>query len=771
MSIKIYLLILLCAGILFSGISSAAATGLSVPSTKRISISLNSHWLFKSGDVPDGESDTLNEDGFIPVCLPHANAIVPHRNVDMQLFRKVSWYRRHFTPAPEYRNMRFIILFQGASQVTEVFVNGTSVGKHLGAYTPFSYDITKHLRFGNDNVIAAKVDSREHKEIPPEGKPMDFMLFGGITRDVEMIITGNLHIDWVFASRNKTDENKVDVCYRIGNNDSIDRDYTVEAEVVDAAGKIVATGKSSGSIKADSSMESTFITGAISKLSEWSIENPCLYTLHTRILKDTVVIDEHSEKIGIRSIAFSKTDGKFYLNGKPVKLNGLNRHETFPFIGRAAANRLQKKDADLLKYHLGCNIVRCSHYPQDPEFLERCDEIGLLVIEEIPGWGFVGDSAWRDIAFKNVEEMVIRDRNHPSLISYGVRVNQSPDFHDLYVATNRLARSLDPTRPTHGVRLKGRYSKKEFLEDIWTHNFIIPKEKPDMLPWLITESVGVGCQVHSWDAEEKLIKVMLRFAEVMDSVAMNPYIAGQIGWCAFDYNSPYPTADGTVCYYGASDMYRLPKHGGMFLKSQADPGIDGPIVYIAHTWKKQLTPNNVWVATNCDEVELFVNRKSLGRKKPDQYIHLDHPLAVWKDVRFIPGTIQAVGYIRDSMVAEHVRRTPGRAVALKLIPDDTELIAGGDMTRIVVVAVDRYGQTVPKVNAIVELSVSGAAEFLGQHLITLEDGKTAFFVQTKADQIGTVKCQAKGERLVTATIPLTVKADPQAAVRKKILSQ
>ena len=207
------------------------------------------------------------------------------------------------------------------------------------------------------------------------------------------------------------------------------------------------------------------------------------------MLQDSTVVDECSEKIGLRSLLFSKTDGRFYINGKPLWLRGLNRHETFPFMGRAAANRLQARDADILKYGLGCNIVRCSHYPQDPEFLSRCDEIGLLVLEEIPGWLYVGDTAWQRIALKNVEEMVMRDRNHPSVISYGVRVNESLDVHDLYVKTNRLARTLDPTRPTHGVRVaERRNAQSEFLEDVWAQNFLIPKGKPQPLPWLISQS-------------------------------------------------------------------------------------------------------------------------------------------------------------------------------------------------------------------------------------------------------------------------------------------
>ncbi|MBN2188035.1 MAG: DUF4982 domain-containing protein, partial [Chitinispirillaceae bacterium] len=496
-------------------------------------------------------------------------------------------------------------------------------------------------------------------------------------------------------------------------------------------------------------------------------------TVRTRIMRGSAVIDECFEKIGLRSFSFSKTDGRFSINGRPLRLRGLNRHETFPFMGRAAANRLQAGDADILKYGLGCNIVRCSHYPQDPEFLSRCDEIGLLVLEEIPGWIYVGDAAWQRIALKNVEEMVMRDRNHPSVISYGVRINESRDVHDLYEKTNRLARALDPTRPTHGVRVaERRNSKLEFLEDIWAQNFFIPKGRPKPLPWLIAECVGTGQrQIHSWAPEGQLVRKMRTFAEVLDSVAANRYLAGALVWCAFDYNSQHGTADRSVCYYGAADMFRIPKHTGMFLKSQAAPAVVGPVVYIAHYWKKPLVPNHLWVASNCERVELFVNGKSCGRKKPDRYPHLPHPLAVWKGVAFNQGEIKAVGYIRDTIAATHIRTTPGPPVALKIMPDDTVLLDGGDMTRVVVVAVDRHGQTVPAADDTVALSVSGPADFIGENPIALEDGKTAFFVKTRADEIGAVTCRAAFRGLPPACARLRVSGDPQAPLRRRVLGR
>jgi beta-galactosidase len=752
-------------------------TAGSADAAPRVVVNLNPHWLFKRGDVPNGQSDSLDETGFQPVCLPHANAIVTHRDIDMRSFWNVSWYRRHFSPPAEYRGRRFFLEFQGASPVTKVFVNGTTVGAHQGAYTPFTFDITDRVRFGSDNVIAVRVDSRRHSDIPPEGPGplIDYLLFGGITRDVTMSVTDPLHIEWAFAARDSVDPARVNVRVRIKNSGSAGRRCSVGSQIIDSAGAVVAVGAASGTVDAgpDSPLECAYTTGPISLPLLWDTEHPYLYTVRTRIMRDSTVIDECSEKIGLRSVSFSTIDGGFSINGKPLWLRGLNRHETFPFMGRAAANRLQAHDADILKYGLGCNAVRCSHYPQDPEFLSRCDEIGLLVLEEIPGWIYVGDAAWQRIALKNVEEMVMRDRNHPSVISYGVRINESRDMHGLYEKTNRLARTLDPTRPTHGVRVaERRNAQSEFLEDVWAYNFLVPKGKPQPLPWLITECVGTGQrQIYSWDPEKQLVQKMRAFAEALDSIAANKYIAGALVWCAFDYNSNYYTADRSVCYYGAADIFRIPKHAGMFLKSQADPAAVGPMVYIAHYWKRPLTPNDVWVASNCEQVELFVNGTSYGRKIPDQYPHLSHPLVVWKGVAFKPGEIKAVGYIRDTIAATHVRTTPGPPVALKIIPGDTVLFDGGDMTQVVVVAVDRYGQTVPSADNTVALSVSGVADFIGENPIALEDGKTAFFVKTRADETGAVTCRAECRGLKSARMRLTVVGDPQAPLRRRVLGR
>ena len=181
--------------------------------------------------------------------------------------------------------------------------------------------------------------------------------------------------------------------------------------------------------------------------------------MHVRLIRAGQVIDEDTRRIGFREAMF--TDHGFSLNGKIIKLRGLDRHQTFPFVGQAMPARVQRQDADILRKHLHCNIVRTSHYPQSRHFLDRCDEIGLLVLEEIPGWQHIGDEEWKQLAIDNVGRMIRRDWNHPSIILWGVRINESRDDHDFYTRTNALAHALDDRgRPAASATSRSRSSWK-----------------------------------------------------------------------------------------------------------------------------------------------------------------------------------------------------------------------------------------------------------------------------------------------------------------------
>jgi beta-galactosidase len=749
----------LVAAVVLGAVAAAlAAVQPGVPECgDRVKVGFNTGWLFRGSDVPDGQSVALADSAFDSVTLPHSVASYGRAGVDTAIIAKISWYRKHFTLPEQYRGRRIAIEFQAVAKVAEVFCNGRSVGSHKGAYTPFTVDITDCAVVGGDNVVAVRVDSRQRKDLPPEGKEVDYIVGGGIVRDVALVITNQLHIEWGYARRDSARGDCLDVAVRIVNQSRSASAGTLRILLIDSASVQVASAELPYSLPAGGSQEVHRIVGPVDKIKLWHPDRPHLYALRLQLREKNSCPDAVSMPIGIRSVSFGRADGVFSINGQPLKLRGLNRHETFPFFGRAAANRLQRRDADIIKYDFGCNVVRCSHYPQDPEFLARCDEIGLMVLEEMAGWNYVSaKKEWQETALVNLTEMVMRDRNHPSIISFGVRVNQSSDFDEFYTATNRIARTLAPDRPTHGVRVLGRGVKDGFFEDVWAQNFFIPAKSPPQKPWVTTEVVGHTYPTHAWDAQSRLVGQFLRHAAVHDSFAANPEIAGGLGWCAFDYQSPYHGAEKGVCYHGVADMYRNPKHAALLYRSQADPALYGPMVHIAHYWEEFMGTADIRVASNCDSVAFFVNNRSLGRASVREYTSLPYPLFVWRKVPFEAGEIKAVGYIGGRQVALQARHTPGPAVKLSVVADDTVLSAGGDMTRVVVSACDSAGQAVPHECSVVRVSSEGPAEFYGEHTVALEAGQTAFFLKTGIGK-GMVRCRAESEAMKPAETVVAVR--------------
>ena len=315
-------------------------------------------------------------------------------------------------------------------------------------------------------------------------------------------------------------------------------------------------------------VEHSVILNNLGKLKLWDLASPKLYSVHVRLLNGPQVLDQDSRRIGFREAKF--TDHGFELNGKVIKLRGLDRHQTFPFVGQAMPGRVQRQDAAILHKTLKCNIVRTSHYPQSRHFLDACDEMGLLVLEEIPGWQHIGDEAWKLISIDNVSRMIRRDWNHPSIILWGVRINESKDDHDFYVRTNALAHKLDPTRQTGGIRY---FQNSEFLEDVFTMNdFGFPLKPPNHPLYLNTEFVGHTYPTKTFDNKERVMEHTIRHARVHDQLASNPQYAGGIGWCAFDYNTHFDFGSGDrICYHGVTDIFRVSKPAAGFYKSQCDP--------------------------------------------------------------------------------------------------------------------------------------------------------------------------------------------------------
>ena len=731
-------------------------------SENRKTIKFNTGWLYSPENHENAALGEFDESDFEPVSIPHSNTVLTkHKGPDFQSqiesYRFISWYRKHFTMPAEYENCRVTVEFEGVATIADVYVNGEFIGTHKGAYTGFSFDITSCIKLG-DNVISVRVNSTKQTEIPPEGGAVDYCLFGGIVRNVNLIITGQAYVTNVFITTPDltADTGKIHICADVVNHFSETKKLTVSSILMNAEGKAVAMA-SADKIGFEKSHRFEYESELISRPHLWNVDDPFLYTVRTTVADGESVIDEYEAKIGFRRFSFEKEG--FYLNDRKLKLIGVNRHEQWPWIGRAVPDKLQRADADLIK-ETGFNAVRCSHYPQSPAFLDRCDEIGLIVFEEAPGWQHIGGEEWQRLYKENIREMILRDRNHPSVVSWGTRVNESFDNDNLYNETNHIAKELDPTRPTHGVRRMESYNDSNFLkgEDIFTVNYQYP-EIPRHTPFIITEHSMDWYNGHGfpWASDTEALAFTKSFAEVVDYYYGNELCSGGFAWSMFDYNNEVNyTNTGNVFYSGLYDIFRLAKMPSYFYKAQKDP-ISDPIVYVADYWEP-CSEKTVTVFSNCDEVELFINGKSVGRKCPNLYMDLPHPLFEFENVKYQPGALRAIGYINGKESAAHSVTTPGRPVKLVLEAQYDSIAAdGSDLTSVAIYAVDENGAIVPRADNEVTITLSDNCKFIGEKTIVLEGGRAAFLIQSVFGKSGIATATVASDGLESSTCMIEIK--------------
>lgn len=543
------------------------------------------------------------------VRLPHTVEQTPLQYFDEERYQLVSGYRRWFVAAESWRGRRVVVTFEGAAHVAEVFLNGEKLAEHRCGYTAFSVELTKNLNYGEENLLAVRLDSRETLDIPPFGYVVDYLTFGGLYREVTLEITEQLAMEEVFVhtKRLKKDEYRVGVevtlsepvqeglCYR----------YLLRNQKEECVAQWQIEAKKNNG---------TWISAK--GIREWSPERPALYWLRTELWNQETCVDCLETRIGFRE-AWFREDG-FYLNGTKRKLRGLNRHQSFPYVGYAMPASLQRWDAELLKRELSVNAVRTSHYPQSRHFVDRCDELGLFVFTEIPGWQHIGGADWKEQAVRNTEEMVRQYRNHPSVILWGVRINESEDDDALYRKTNEAAHRLDDTRQTSGVRCN---RKSHLLEDVYAYNdFLHDGTNAGCLPkkavtsdetkgYLISEYNGHMFPTKAYDAEDHQTEHLLRHARVMDAYYAQEDIAGGFGWCMFDYQTHKDFGSGDrVCYHGVMDQFRNRKPAAYVYASQQQ---EEPVLFVTSAMDIGEHPaclmKDVYAVTNADSVRVYKN--------------------------------------------------------------------------------------------------------------------------------------------------------------------
>lgn len=722
----------------------------------------NQNWLFLPLQVDDGVADTE----FERVTLPHTNKLLPRHYFDASEYAFISTYRKHFKLPQPVNGRRVYLDFEGAMIASTVSINGHTFPEYRGGYTPFSFDITDYLNEDGDNTVTVHLDSTERPDIPPFGYVVDYLTFGGIYREVSLRYVHACHIKNVFIRpEDVLSAPKIVADVALHNQSASSVRGVVVATVFDADNNKIATLEQEFSLDGQNELTLTLESDKLDKITLWDIDNPYQYMMQFEVMIDGAGVDHYEQRFGFRHARFEQ-DGHFYLNGKPVYLFGLNRHQTFPFIGAAAPARLQKRDADIVKYELGCNLVRTSHYPQSRHFLDRCDEIGLLVFEEIPGWQHIGDEAWQLLSIRDVRAMIERDRNRPSIILWGVRINESLDDDAFYTKTNHLARELDPTRQTGGVRY---FQHSNFLEDVFTFNdFSNDIQEPYQTPHMVTEFNGHMFPTKVWDQEERLVEHALRHARIHDRGMGMGGVSGTIAWCAFDYNTHQQFGSGDrICYHGVMDMFRINKWAGEFYASQISPE-ERIVLHPATIWamgeRNASVIDPLVIFSNCEEVEVFVGDNRIGRYSAsrNEFPSLPYPpfLVQMGTSNLSWGSqfpnLKVIGYINDQPVIEREIDATGLPDQLYLELDDTEIIAdGADMTRAVIKLTDQFGNRIPYANIIARLDVEGPVEFIGENPVGLMGGQVAVYLKAKHEAgTATITLKADGFEPVSRILTL-----------------
>ena len=741
----------------------------------RIILPINRNWRYSrptaATSTPAAHTKDFDDASFERVVVPHTNLMLAWHSFDEKSYQFISLYRRRFKLPAEAKGKRVFVDFEAVMTASTVWINGVNLGEYKGGYTPFSFELTSHVDFDGDNLLAVDVDSSERPDIPPFGYQIDYLTFGGIYREVALRVVPPTFIENIFAQPKDvlSATPTVDVHTYIQQGATSSQPLTLLVELLDGD-KVIAQGTEK--IASSTSTEPVEHLVRLDKLGTiklWGLKDPNLYQVRVSLQQGRVTLDQDARRFGFREAVFTKEG--FKLNGKVIKLRGLDRHQTFPYVGQAMAARPQRQDAKILRHILHCNIVRTSHYPQSRHFLDACDEYGLLVLEEIPGWQHIGPLPWQDISVDNVSRMIRRDWNHPSIITWGVRINESRDNHDFYVRTNAMAHKLDPSRPTSGIRY---FQESEFLEDVFTMNdFGWPLLAPNHDAYLNTEFVGHTYPAKSIDNMERLTEHTLRHARIHDQLASNPQYAGGIGWCFFDYNTHGDFGSGDrMCYHGVTDFFRERKPAGGFYKSQCDPEEEIVLEPSFH-WARNdesIGFTKGLVSSNCDNLKFYLKGQLIADAQPDreQFQHLKYPpffpdlgkadlSALWSDLRID-------GYIGGKLVIS--RQYSGRGLDQKftLLPDDTTLVAdGADATRVVLRVTDEFDNIRPYAGDPIQLTLEGPAEILGDNPFALIGGTGAIWIRAKQEP-GNVVLTGKHPRLGEQKVTFTLTAsEPEKA--------
>jgi beta-galactosidase len=743
---KTYLARALC----FTGI--LLITSICSAESTRTYIDIDSDWLFSRGDFPSGAMPAFDDSGWRKLNLPHDWSIEGPFEASLGSATGyapggIAWYRKHFKLDSAHKGNAVAIEFDGIYNNSEVWINGQFAGRRPYGYSSFQCDLTPYLKFGKEeNILAVRVD---HTRLPDSR----WYTGSGIYRHVRLRINDKLHIGrWgVFVStlQIKNDVATVQIETTIENDSGSKKGFSLLSEIVGPDGRVVDRRSTSETVDNDSK-RSLVQKISVDSPKLWSPESPLLYTLNSTLNLGSKVIDETSRPFGIRSVKFDPDKG-FFLNGKSLKLKGVCIHHDAGCLGAAVPEKVLERRLRLLM-DLGVNAIRTSHNPPAPELLDLCDRLGLLVKDEafdeftpgknkwVTGWnnGMPGRFGYSEIfdqwSDNDIQDMVSRDRNHPSIIMWSIGnevdyandpfsnpvlgkeyLPHNPPAEDMVKCARPLidaVKKLDPSRPVTAALANVAMSDAVGL--------------PDLL-----DIVGYNYQEARYAEDHKKYPKRIIFGSenyhtyaAWLAVRDNPYISGQFLWTGIDYLGEAGRWPNRAAGFGLLDLCGFKKPAAWFRQSI---WTDKPMVYICvaagqdenprrireaehWNWSKDQTLS-VRCYSNCPEVQLTLNDKPVGTKK---LAEATEGALVWQ-VPFEPGVLKALGHNKDGKtVCEFALKTAGPAAKIELTPDVTALQADGkDICHLSFQIVDAKGVRVPDAAAEVKFEVGGPAAIIG----------------------------------------------------------
>ena len=734
-----------------------------LPDTGRDVYSMNPAWRFYKGSAVGAEAKEFNDKAWQVVSLPNGIEYLPTEASGCINYQGEVWYRKHFTPSEALKGKKLFLHFETIMGKSKIYVNGKLLAEHFGGYLPVSVDVTDALKWGEDNVIAVWADNSDDPTYAP-GKPqdvLDYAYLGGIYRDCWLIAHNYVFITdpnyeneiaggGLFIATDRVSEQSTDILLKahIRNEDKQGFAGKISYSLVDRAGKEVA----SSDVKLNIRKGTATSHNGKMKVKQphlWTPESPYLYNLCVRIYdKNGNVVDGYRRRVGIRSIEFKGKDG-FWLNGKPYgkPLMGANRHQDFAVVGNAVANSIHWRDAKKLK-DLGLEVIRNAHCPQDPAFMDACDELGLFVIVNTPGWQFWNNEPiFAKRVYNDIRNMVRRDRNHPCVWLWEPILNETWYPEDFAGCVKGIVDEEYPYPSCYSgcdVQAKG----SQYFPVQFAHPMDLSKRDPKIT--YFTREWGDNVDdwsshnspsrtARNWGEQPMLIQAAHYASPYYNYICYDglykesPWHVGGCLWHSFDHQRGYHP---DPFYGGIMDVFRQPKYSYYMFCAQrpAEPNPNllsenGPMVYIANAMTP-FSPSDVTVYSNCEEVRLtyclngkqYVYRKPAGGEgMPSPVITFSHVWDVMHDKDLSRSGKQAESFLlaegleNGKVVATH-KVEPARRPTKLILWADTENVEmtadGSDLVTVVAAVADGKGNIKRLNNYWVKFDIEGPGELV-----------------------------------------------------------